>query len=161
MENVSWGECQEFIQRLNQKSGETYRLPTEAEWEYAAAFGSAQAPGKKEKWAGTLSEGDLGDYAWYSANSGSKTHPVGTKKPNGLGLYDMTGNVWEWVQDWYGDYSAGAKTDPAGPPSGSTRVIRGGSWDYDSRYVRAAFRSFMSPDDRSFNLGFRLLRAGP
>ncbi len=97
VETVSWNEAQEFIRRLNQMSGKNFRLPTEGEWEYAARSG-----GKREKWAGTSNETELQDYAWFGSNSGSRTHPVGQKRPNGLGLYDMSGNVSDWVGDWYG-----------------------------------------------------------
>ena len=152
VENVSWEDCQEFLRKLNQSTGKRYRLPTEAE--YAARSG-----GKKKKWAGTSSEGDLGAYAWYDKNSGSQTHPVGQKKPNGLGLYDLSGNVWEWCQDWYGDYSSAALTNPTGPSSGSNRVIRGGSWYYDARNARAANRDWNDPGIRGENLGFRLVRS--
>ena len=102
-----------------------FRLPTEAEWEYAAKSG-----GKNEKYSGTNSELELGDYAWYSSNSESKTHPVGQKAANGLGLYDMSGNVWQWVQDWYDGsyYKNSPKDNPTGPSSGKEKVLRGGSW---------------------------------
>jgi len=152
VEQVSWDDVQGFLQKLNQKSGKKYRLPTEAEWEYAARSG-----GKQEKWAGTSNENQLGNYAWYNANSGSQTHPVGQKQPNGLGLYDMSGNVWEWCQDWYGSYSASAQRDPQGPSSGSIRVSRGGSWGNDPRDVRSASRRRWNPGRRYDNLGFRLV----
>jgi formylglycine-generating enzyme required for sulfatase activity len=165
VEQVSWNDAQEFIGKLNQritplnpplskgggKGG--YRLPTEAEWEYAARSG-----GKREEWAGTSSESDLGDYAWYDKNSGSKTHPVGQKKPNGLGLYDMSGNVWEWVQDWYGDYSSGSQNNPTGPSNGTSRVLRGGSWLDLAVSARSAFRFWFEPVNRYCDLGFRLAR---
>jgi len=151
VEQVSWNDVQQFLKKLNQKTGKKLRLPTEAEWEYAARSG-----GNQEKYAGTSNEGELGQYAWYDANSGRQTHPVGQKKPNGLGLYDMSGNVWEWCSDWYGSYSAGAQREPTGPSSGSYRVYRGGSWDGDARYARAADRNFNVPGIRYFNLGFRL-----
>ncbi len=151
VEQVSWNDVQEFLQKVNQKTGKKFRLPTEAEWEYAARSG-----GNKETYAGTSNEGELGQYAWYSANSGRQTHPVGTKRPNGLGLYDMSGNVWEWVQDWKGGYPSSAQRDPQGPSSGSYRVIRGGSWFYDARYARAAIRYGYGPGYRDSYLGFRL-----
>ena len=100
VEQVSWKDVQQFISRLNEQSGQKFRLPTEAEWEYAARSG-----GRREKYAGTSQEGELGQYAWYFVNSGSQTHPVGEKRPNGLSLYDMSGNVWEWCADWYGENS--------------------------------------------------------
>ena len=124
VENVSWNDTQEFIQKLCQKEGLIpckYRLPTEAEWEY-----SARAGGSTTYYWGNRMDGA---YAWYDGNSGSKTHEVGTRKPNAWGLYDMTGNVWEWVQDWYdgGYYGKGDAVDPRGASSGSDRVERGGS----------------------------------
>jgi len=153
VENVSWRDVQEFIRKLNNQSGKRYRLPTEAEWEYAARSG-----GKREKWSGTSDGSSLGDYAWYDANSGGQTHPVGQKRPNGLGLHDMSGNVWEWCQDWYGRnyYSSSGRDNPGGPSSGSHRVIRGGSWNSDAADARAAFRNRYIPVIRDSFLGFRL-----
>jgi formylglycine-generating enzyme required for sulfatase activity len=147
---VSWNDAQEFIKWLNQKTGQRFRLPTEAEWEYAARSG-----GKSEKWAGTSSEASLGQYAWYDANAGGKTHPVGRKQANGLGLYDMSGNVWEWVQDWYGGYSGGRQSNPAGPASGEHRVLRGGSWSYNVDNVRASTRNRLNPGSGYDDVGFR------
>ena len=148
VEQVSWEDVQEFIGRLNaQEGGEVYRLPTEAEWEYAAR-------------AGTTGDryGSLDGIAWYRENSSSKTHPVGGKTPNAWGLYDMLGNVLEWVEDWFGDYPGGAVTDPLGPGSGSDRVLRGGNWNSIARGSRASFRFNFAPGYRDFSLGFRLLR---
>ncbi len=153
VEQVSWDDVQKFVRRLNDKEGrEVYRLPTEAEWEYAARAGSTTA----------FSFGDdhsqLGEYAWYSENSGNDTHPVGTRKANAWGLHDMHGNVWEWVQDWYGRYEAETVTDPVGPVSGSYRGARGGGWYDDAGYCRSAYRSHAAPVNRGHDLGFRLLR---
>jgi formylglycine-generating enzyme required for sulfatase activity len=149
---VSWNDIQNtFIPKLNEKTGKKYRLPTEAEWEYAARGGN-QSGGYKYSGSNTL-----GDVGWYWDNSSSGTKPVGTKLPNALGIYDMSGNVWEWVSDWYGDYSSTAQTDPAGPLSGSIRVRRGGSWNFDAGDCRVSFRYGTHPDGRSFNLGFRLV----
>ena len=159
VEGVSWNDVQEFIRRLNAREGETrYRLPTEAEWEYAARAGSTTAYSFGDD------DGQLDDYAWYGKNAGNTTHPVGQKLPNAWGLYDMHGNVWEWVQDWYGRYPAGsggsaeATVDPTGPAQGANRVLRGGSWIYDGRYARATQRLASAPRDRDGNLGFRLAR---
>jgi formylglycine-generating enzyme required for sulfatase activity len=153
VEQVSWDDVQEFIRRLNRKEGtDKYRLPTEAEWEYAARAGTTSA----------YSFGDdasyLGRYAWYDGNSGDRPHPVGQKPPNAWGLHDMHGNVWEWVQDWYDGnyYGRSPSTDPRGPSSGSSRVYRGGSWIYDAAYCRSANRYSYWPDYRYDNLGFRL-----
>ncbi|MBI3018600.1 MAG: formylglycine-generating enzyme family protein [Deltaproteobacteria bacterium] len=155
VEKVSWNDVQAFIQKLNQKNdGYTYRLPTEAQWEYAARAGTST----------TYSFGDnaavLGDYGWFSGNSGNKTHEVGQKNPNAFGLYDMHGNVWEWVQDWYdiSYYSSSNVTDPIGPTSGSDRVVRGGSWINRAKSLRSAIRYNYGPDDRYSNVGFRLVR---
>jgi formylglycine-generating enzyme required for sulfatase activity len=150
VEEVSWNEAQEFIKRLNAATGKKYRLPTEAEWEYAARGGNKS---RGYKYSGS---NNIDEVAWYDNNSGSKTHPVGTKKANELGIYDMSGNVWEWCNDWYGNYGSSAQTNPAGASSGSNRVDRGGSWDYDARYCRVAFRNFYSPGNRNNGLGLRV-----
>ena len=149
VEKVSWADVQEFIRRLNaqEDGGDRYRLPTEAEWEYACR-------------AGTTGDyaGDLDAMGWYSDNSGGETHPVGRKAPNAFGLYDMHGNVWEWVADWYGDYPSGAVMDPKGPESGSNRVVRGGSWYGTAGIARSAHRILSPPGRRDDGLGFRLVR---
>jgi len=154
VERVSWDDAQTFISKLNALTGQTYRLPTEAEWEYAAGGGSSG----RTKWAGTDSRWSLGGYAWYSGNADSKTHPVGQKSPNRLGLYDMSGNVWEWCSDWYGPYTSGALTNPRRANSGSHRVLRGGSWSFIAYAVRVASRNLSYPDYRNINNGFRLVR---
>ena len=152
IEQVSWNDIQEFIQKLNQKTGKNYRLPTEAEWEYAARGG------KKRK--GYISSGSnsLGDVAWYTDNSGSKTHPAGQKQPNELGLFDMSGNVWEWCSDWYGSdyYQSSPSSNPKGASTGSNRVLRGGSWFDYALYCRTALRNYFYPGNRDFFIGFRL-----
>ena len=150
VENVSWNDIQEFIKKLNAQTGKKYRLPTEAEWEYAARGGNQS---KGYKYSGS---NNVGDVAWYTDNSNSKTHPVGQKTPNELGIYDMSGNVWEWCQDWYGSYSSSSQTNPTGPSSGSQRVLRGGSWCSSVRCCRVTFRSDDYPDRRSSAYGFRL-----
>lgn len=157
VEQVSWDDALEFLNKLSKKDGkQQYRLPTEAEWEYAARSG-----GKKEKCAGTSDKSHLGEYEWYNANSGNKTHPVGQKKPNGLGLYDMSGNVWEWVQDKYAEdyYRNSRKNNPKGPSSSSTdRVLRGGSWFNLPWFTRASARYGYFPDHRTSFIGFRFVR---
>jgi formylglycine-generating enzyme required for sulfatase activity len=154
VENVSWNDVQTFISRLNAKEGTNkYRLPTEAEWEYAARAGTTS------EYSFGNNASQLGQYAWYDDNSGNQTHPVGQKKPNPWGLYDMHGNVWEWVQDWYGDYPKSAVTDPAGPSSGDDRVLRGGSWYFSARYLWSAGRNCFTPNTRSELFGFRLARS--
>ena len=151
VEQVSWDDCKNFINTLNAQSGSTFRLPTEAEWEYAARSG-----GQEEKYAGG---DDLDSLGWYGDNSGDKTHEAGTKAPNGLGIYDMSGNVWEWCSDWYAyDYYANSPVDnPQGPSSGSYRVGRGGSCLDRALRCRAAGRNYFTPAIGHRNLGFRLV----
>ncbi len=153
VEKVSWNDAQEFIKKLNSNTGMSYRLPTEAEWEYAAREG-----GKRVKWAGTSSKSDLEDYAWDEHNSDKRTHPVKTKKPNSLGLYDMSGNVWEWVSDWYGKkyYWRSLRDNPEGSLGGSYRVLRGGSWVDLPKHLRSTFRLDYAPHDKTYSIGFRL-----
>lgn len=154
VENVSYNDVQEFIRRLNRKSALEYRLPTEAEWEYAARSG-----GKKEKWAGIASsEEELGDYAWHKGNSAGRPHPVGEKKANGLGLYDMSGNVQEWVSDWYEPdyYKTSPGDNPKGPPGSQYRANRGGSWLNKPWGIRTSIRFRFTMDDRGREFGFRL-----
>ena len=150
VEQVSWNDIQEFILKLSNQSGKSYRLPTEAEWEYAARSG-----GKEEKYAGGS---NLDAVAWYDGNSGNSTHPVAQKRPNGLGIYDMSGNVWEWCQDWYGEkyYGNSPHSNPTGPLSGSDRVYRGGGCGLDSGGVRSAFRYWGDSDGLDHYHGFRL-----
>jgi len=151
--NTSWEDSQEFIAVLNSRSGNShYRLPTEAEWEYACRATSTGA------YCGGNFDGQLRAHGWFDENSGYKTHPVGKKVANAWGLHDMHGNVWEWCEDWYGDYSSGSQTDPTGPANGSGRVIRGGGWSNNARHCRSAYRSGGSPGKRYDDLGFRLLR---
>jgi formylglycine-generating enzyme required for sulfatase activity len=172
VEQVSWFEAVEYCNKRSVKEGLSpayrgsgnsiscdwsangYRLPTEAEWEYAAKGGNKNF--LTYLYAGSNSAGAV---AWYSGNSGSTTHPVGTKAANDLGIHDLSGNVWEWCWDWYGNYASGAQTNPAGPSSGSNRVIRGGSWFSYARYVRSSYRSNSTPSNRGSHLGFRLVRA--
>jgi formylglycine-generating enzyme required for sulfatase activity len=158
VECVSWNDCQQFIAKLNEMTGKQFRLPTEAEWEYAARGGNLS---QGYKYSGS---NNIDDVAWYRDNAynvGSSspdygTHTVATKQPNELGIYDMSGNVGEWCQDWYGSYSAGAQTNPTGPASGSDRVFRGGSWGSGAGYCRVSNRDDFSPDLRGSGLGVRL-----
>ena len=151
VETVSWNDCQDFISKLNAMTGKRFRLPSEAEWEYAARGG------KKSR--GYLYSGSnaIGDVAWYEGNSSFMTHAVGTKQPNELGIYDMTGNVWEWCQDRYGSYSSSPQTNPTGAVGGSRRVFRGGSWSYSARRCCTSSRSGHSPGYRRYDLGLRLV----
>ena len=152
VESVSWYDCQEFIKKLNQLTGKEFRLPTEAEWEYAARGGKYS---RGYKYSGSDNADEV---AWYDSNSGSKTHPVKTKKANKLGLYDMSGNVYEWCNDWYGKdyYQNSPQTNPTGPSKGEYRVVRGGSWDHLVRDARVSDRGYDTPDDRSSYGGLRL-----
>ena len=149
VECVSWDDCQEFIRKLNQLTGKKFSLPTEAQWEYAARGGKSGGT----KYSGS---DNIDAVAWYRDNADRKTHPVGTKSPNSLGIYDMSGNVEEWCSDWYGDYSSYSQTNPTGPNSGSDRVCRGGGWSYSARSCRVSSRDDGTPDCRYDGLGFRL-----
>ncbi len=150
VERVSWDDAVLFCRKLSGKTGKAFRLPTEAEWEYACRAGT------KTRFSFGDSEGALGDYAWHKGNSSGASHPVGRKKPNAWGLYDMHGNVWEWCADWYGSYPTGTSTDPQGATSGDGRVGRGASWlGYDTPSVRCAYRSRDAPSNRNDNRGFR------
>ena len=151
VEKVSWNNCQKFISKLNKLTGKSFCLPTEAEWEFAARGG------KKSRGYQYSGSNTLGDVAWYEGNSGSKTHAVGTKQPNELGIYDMTGNVYEWCQDWYGSYSSSPQTNPIGAVSGSSRVDRGGSWFFTAKHCRSSYRFNLTPDYRLNFLGLRLV----
>ena len=139
-----------FLPRLNKITGKTFRLPTEAEWEFAARGGKQS---KGYKYSGS---DNIGDVAWYYENS-DETHQVGTKEPNELGLYDMSGNVYEWCSDWYGSYSSSAQTNPTGPSSGSYRVLRGGSWNLNAGSCRVSFRNYNLPSSRYYGYGFRVV----
>lgn len=149
VEKVSWKDVQEFIKKLNSKTGKTYRLPTEAEWEYAARGGNKS---RGYKYSGS---DNIGSVAWYDGNSGNKTHAVGQKSPNELGIYDMSGNVWEWCINWYKGYPGSNSVDY----TGSFRVARGGSWYGDARRCRVSIRSSTYPDDRGSIMGLRLVLA--
>ena len=150
VESVSWNDCQEFIQKLNSLTGRNFRLPTEAEWEFACRGGNNS---RGYKYSGS---NNLGSVAWYDGNSGDQAHPVGTKAPNELGIYDMSGNVWEWCSDWYADYTSYLQTNPTGPRSGSARVFRGGCWFGSARDCRSSLRSGNGPSRRFCDLGLRL-----
>jgi formylglycine-generating enzyme required for sulfatase activity len=154
---ISWLDCYFFLvslssERVKLPDGREYRFgfPTDAQWEYACRAGSTAAYcyGDDEK--------ELTQYAWYEDNSNDRPHPVGEKKPNAWGLYDMHGNVWEWCSDWYGEYPSEPDTDPVGPKEGANRVIRGGSWDNDAAFCRTAYRSNGSPTNRDTRSGVRL-----
>ncbi len=151
VEYVSWNDCQTFISKLNALTGKNFRLPTEAEWEFAARGGNQS---RHTQYSGSSR---IDDVAWNRGNSGDKMHPVKTKQPNELGIYDMSGNVWEWCQDWNGDYSSYAQTNPTGASSGSRRVYRGGSWFYPPRLCRSSFRRYGMPEVSYRTLGLRLV----
>lgn len=147
VEGVSWEDVRLFIKKLNQQTGLNYRLPTEAEWEYAAKGGNDHQP-----------SGDVNDYAWYSSNSNNRTHPVGQKKPNNLGLYDMQGNVYEWCHDWYGKYYDSHLNNPIGSTYSNARVCRGGSWGDGANFITATNRGKRNPKSYQKYIGFRLAR---
>lgn len=148
VDSVSWSDARDFISRLNSITGKNFRLPTEAEWEFACR--------ERGKDLGYCGSSGVESSAWLRENSGRRPHPVGQKQPNSLGIHDMSGNVWEWVLDWSGAYPSSRQRDPKGTTSGSTRVRRGGSWQYDPEKAGAAWRSSGYPDDRGMDIGFRL-----
>lgn len=160
VEMVSWSDAAEFCKRLSElpeekAAGRVYRLPTEAEWEYACRAGAKT----------TYSFGDdpklLADHAWFGENSNERPHPVGKKQPNAWGLYDMQGNVWEWCADWYGDYPKDAVTDPTGPNEGTLRILRGGGWKDTAAIARTARRGRITPDHTNVFLGLRVALSPP
>jgi formylglycine-generating enzyme required for sulfatase activity len=156
VENVNWEDANEFCRLLSEvpeelNAGRSYRLPTEAEWEYACRAGS------RTTYSSGNSAKTLNAFAWFQDNSESRPHEVGTRKPNAWGLYDMHGNVWEWCQDWYGEYPKENVADPSGPMGGKERVLRGGSWYVTEENLRSAYRPSRSPDFHSFDFGFRVV----
>lgn len=159
VESISWHECQDFIKRLNSIGEHTYRLPTEAEWEYACRAGSS----------GPCTDGEIAELfcgydhnlntiGWYCGNSDRTTHPVAKKKPNAWGLYDMHGNVLEWCRDWYAEYATTPQEDPCGQVTGLGRVIRGGSYFSNAKSCRSASRFYWSPNSKSDFIGVRLVK---
>ncbi len=162
VENVSWKEAQEFIAKLNRLEGsEIYRLPTEAEWEYACRAESKTAFANGEITNEECSDPNLDKIGWYCGNAGEKTHPVARKDANKWNIHDMHGNVWEWCQDWYGEYGLENAANPEGPADGTSRVVRGGGWGYRAGFCRSANRGRSTPGNRNQDLGFRLLRSVP
>ncbi|MHB8836132.1 MAG: formylglycine-generating enzyme family protein [Candidatus Methylomirabilia bacterium] len=151
VEQVSWDDAQEFVRKASAQTGLPLRLPSEAEWEYAAGGGA-----QHQKWPGTGNEAEVGKYAWIVNTAGRKTHPGCQKLPNALGLCDMSGNVMEWVADFYGDYPAAAADNPSGPTEGVYRVIRGGSINRGEKFARTAAREAVDPSRRFVFVGFRL-----
>lgn len=159
VESVSWNDIQVFLSKLNKCTGKAYRLPTSAEWEYAARSG-----GKSEKWAGSSVQRQLNDYAWFVSNSGGSTQPVGLKKPNGLEIFDMSGNVWELCSDRYDGGAYLRHSDfynPSGPRTGEQRILRGGCYNLDPWYLRVAHSGAAMPDFVCERIGFRLVLPCP
>ena len=154
VEQINWSDVQSFLTAINTLTSKTFRLPSDAEWEYACRAGTST----RFFWGDDASYGQIGNYTWYDTNSGDSTHPVGEKWPNAFGLFDMSGNVWELCQDWYGNYTAGAVTDPAGPASGTYRVLRGGGIYDEAQYCRSADRDYFAPTYKYYDLGIRLAR---
>jgi formylglycine-generating enzyme required for sulfatase activity len=152
VENVSWNDAVEFCKRLSEKEKREYRLPTEAQWEYACRAGS------QTRWCFGDEKAGLGEYGWFEGNSGRRTHPVGQKKPNAWGLYDMHGNVWEWCRDWWGKdyYPKSPADDPPGPQAGARRVLRGGCWYIHAAHCRSAERFSFPPEIRGNCQGLRV-----
>lgn len=153
VEQVSYNDAMEFCKRLSEQTGKTFTLPTEAQWEYAAR-GGQKAPAEPQLYAGS---NNINEVTWFEDNSGGKTHPVASKAPNALGIYDMSGNVFEWCLDWYGSYKGDAVANPQGPSNGKDRVLRGGSWRGDPKNCRVSFRYKYGPDHNRYNLGFRVV----
>lgn len=156
VENVSWHQADQFCKRLSElpeekSAGRTYRLPTEAEWEFACRAGTTSP------YSCGADKAQLLDYAWFADNGKNLTHPVGSKKPNPLGLYDMHGNVWEWCQDWYADYPDPTPEGYAGPERGERKVFRGGGWDYGPDFCRSALRNSEVPEQTEAYIGFRVV----
>lgn len=158
VEDVSWDEVQGFLLRLNARGTRKYRLPTEAEWEYAARSG-----GKNDTWAGTKNPAELGAYAWFIENAVLQSHPVGKKKPNEFGIYDMSGNVWQWTSDGYAAdfYANSPKQDPTGPAIGKLRVLRGGYWGDPKEMMRTTRRIALPSDAKGPGYGLRLVETDP
>jgi len=172
VESITWDGIQTFLTKLSQQTGKKYALPTEAQWEYAARGGNggdqfvyAWCGGGAVAFSGTLAReatkysgsNNIDEVAWYDGNSGETTHPVGMKKPNALGIYDMSGNVLEWCSDWYGSYSSRAQTNPAGPSSGSYRIVRGSGFGNNAINCRVSSRGRISPKGRYVDVGFRVV----
>jgi formylglycine-generating enzyme required for sulfatase activity len=151
--NITWHDAKEFCARLSEQEKRTYRLPTEAEQEYACRAGSTS-----ERYWGNA---PVADYAWYQVNSGGRTHEVARLKPNAWGLYDAVGNVWEWSEDWYAEYSTAGQTDPTGPQTGTSRVLRGGSWGIGPCLCRSAARAKFRPDESGGHIGMRVVLSVP
>jgi len=153
-QQVSWNDCQTFIQQLNMMGQGSFRLPTEAEWEYACRAGTTT----RFHWGDDLNYTQIGNYEWYQDNSNMQTQEVGLKQPNGWGLYDMSGNVLEWCQDSYGAYPSDPQTDPLGSINSNSKVLRGGGWGFIASYCRSAVRAYTSKESGDSGIGLRLIR---